>query len=318
MHKLTTFITIVACLIAFAVPAMAEYPEKPIKMIVPYNAGSGSDTQARYLQKALEKVLPQPIAIINKPGSVSAIGSRAAAEAKPDGYTILFNHLNLFSSYAMGLSPAGPDSFEPIAQITLDQVFYIVGKNSRFKSMKQLIDEAIKAPNTVKEGTNIGAIPHLISLSMCDAVSGLKFRYVQQGDNVKRFASLLGNHIDLTLTGGESKPFLESGDFKPLVALTAERLPDLPEVPTLKELGYDYVFPGFPRWVLAPKGTPKEAIDYLRNAIKKALDLPGVKESYAKNGWQVSYLDGEENMKNYMKIAESITSVVEKYNLKKK
>ena len=132
------------------------YPQKPISVIIPYAAGGGTDTFVRFINKAVrdENMMPQPIVVVNKPGGATTIGSSYVKFAKPDGYTVLCLHEALMTTKATGQSPHGPEAFEPIAATGEEGQMILVHKDSPYQNLKELVEAAEKAPNTIRFGAN--------------------------------------------------------------------------------------------------------------------------------------------------------------------
>ena len=257
-----------------------DYPLKPIRVIIPFAPGGFVDTTARVLQKSLDSILPQPVVIINIPGGGAVIGSRQAKDEAPDGYTYLLQIAALMTTQAMGVSNFGPDDFEPVAQTGRAPTMICVPKNSRFKSLDDLVKEVISNPNTVREAVNIGAIVHFISLNFCEAAGGLKMRYVQSGGGAKRLTDILGGHADVAiLATAEAKATYDSGDIRILAYLGPERSPFYPDVPTASEQGYPGDYLAMNLWWFAPKGTPENRIKIMADALEKAMKDPQVLKS---------------------------------------
>ena len=253
------------------------YPERPIKVIVPYNPGGGTDTFVRKLNQAIEneKLLPQPLVVVNKPGGATTIGSSYVRYARPDGYTILCLHEALMTTYATGQSPHGPDAFEPIAATGEDGQMILVSKNSKYKTMKDFMEAAEQNPNTVKFGVSLNAPPHFSGI-MLENVNGAQFRFVPTGGAAKRLSALIGGHIDAAIfTVSEYVRFKESG-LEALVYLGEERHPTVNYVPTGKELGYPVVNNNLQYWWF-PKGTDQAKIDYFVDVFKKAMNTEFMK-----------------------------------------
>ena len=190
----TTIVAAVA--VAVSGTALADYPEKPIKFIVPYSAGGASDIVARIIQKGLEGELPQPVVVINKPGAGGALGAREAMEAEPDGYTVLSTHIGIHTNHLMGKADFSYQDFEPVAETGTIQLIMTVPGDSRFESMADLITEAKANSDTVTHATNLTSVLHLAALQSC------------QGDFFRRASLATG----LRGAGGRgrSPPFSEA------------------------------------------------------------------------------------------------------------
>ncbi len=275
---------VVAALAALAVglsgSAMAAWPEKPIKLIVPFKAGGTSDQTGRVFQAAIQDndLLPQPITIINVGGHYS-IGARRVMEADADGYNFLLIHIALMGGEGSGVLDFGWRDFEPVAATTEFCLLPMVRKDSGIDSLEQLLSKAKAEPDTLIFGANLGAINHMAGIMLQNAMPGAAFRFVQIGGGTANFTALTGAQTDATvLAGAEVVSFtldkdgnpLEEAEIKPLAYTGAERHPKLPDMATAKELGFDVEF-CVKSWWFAPKGTPQEAIDGFASALEKAM-----------------------------------------------
>ena len=177
-----------------------EFPRKPIKVIVPFGAGGGSDTFTRIIQRAVEKneLLPAPLVVINVPGASGTIGSRRAKNARADGYTILQLHEGILTSKYSGNAPFGPEAFSPIAGTGEMSHVIAVRDDSSYKSILDLTSAAAEEPHSIVFAVGIGAPSHYAGLMLEKAAGDAKFQFTQSGGGAKRFASLLGGHTDVT------------------------------------------------------------------------------------------------------------------------
>ena len=260
----------------------ADFPDKPITVIVPFAAGGGSDTFVRIFQKAIreEKLSSQPIVVKNVAGAGGTIGSRAAHDAKPDGYTILCLHDGMYTAQHYGNADWGPANFEPIAAIGRSGVVIAVKDNSPFQSLAELMDEAVQRPYELVFGTNIGAPNHYSAMFLQQGKPGAKFRFTQTGGGAKRLAQLKGGHVDLTgFSVGEYEQFKAAG-IRALAVLSEKREPSFPDLPTAKEQGVDAVH-GLMQFWWAPKGTPPEQVAYFEDLLRQAMETETVQKRLA-------------------------------------
>lgn len=282
-------------LLTTAVHAEDAYPTKPIKVIVPFGAGGGSDLTARVLQKAIDDqgTLGQPLTIINVPGAAGSIGAREVLHASPDGYTILMHHVALLSRQAAGLADFGYEDFEPIAGTVLYSHVLAVPKDSPYQTVGELLDAAAENPNTLVMGANLGGNTHMIGLMLEDARDGAKFRMAQIGGDADNFAALAGEQIDVAAFSASSYQSFEGSNIRPLAMLNDERWPTLPDLPTAAEQGVPVSFSHYMYW-LAPKGTPAEAIDKLEAALQSAMEDPAVQEAFSKRYSDPVFLNADQ------------------------
>ena len=262
--------------------AGADFPDKPITVIVPFAAGGGSDTFVRIFQKAIreENLSPQPIVVKNVAGAGGTIGSRAALKAKPDGYTILCLHDGMYTAQHYGNADWGPSDFEPIAAIGRSGVVIAVRDNSPFQTLAELMDEAVQRPYELVFGTNIGAPNHYSAMFLQKGKPGAKFRFTQTGGGAKRLSQLKGGHVDLTgFSVGEYEQFKAAG-IRAVAVLSEKREPSYPDLLTAKEQGVDAVH-GLMQFWWAPKGTPPERIAYFEDLLKQAMETETVQKRLA-------------------------------------
>jgi len=260
----------------------ADFPDKPITVIVPFAAGGGSDTFVRIFQKAIreKELCPQPIVVKNVAGAGGTIGSRAALEAKPDGYTILCLHDGMYTAQHYGSADWGPSDFEPIAAIGRSGVVIAVKENSPFQTLAELMDEAVSRPYELVFGTNIGAPNHYSAMFLQKGKPGAKFRFTQTGGGAKRLSQLKGGHVDLTgFSVGEYEQFKAAG-IRALAVLSEKREPSYPDLPTAKEQDVDAVH-GLMQFWWAPKGTPPERVAYFEDLLKQAMETETVQKRLA-------------------------------------
>lgn len=273
-------------------PAQAEYPEKPVKIIVPTQAGGGMDSVARILQRFFEghpDALGGKVAVVNMAGAGGTIGTRAIRDAEPDGYTVGFWHEGLITSAAMGVVDYDHDSFEVLGATGYGDLGFGVSTKSQYQSFKSLLDAAKANPDTVKCATNVGLPVHFVPL-MVGNDAKVQFRFVQVGGGAKRFPSVVAMHTDFAIFGALEFVKWADADLKPIVMFSEKRLAQLPDVPTAKEMGVDVVAKANRIW-LAPKGTPEAIQEHLVTALRKAMADPEVKGQMSKLGMTPDFVE---------------------------
>ena len=309
MNKIMGLIAASAIALAASVaPTLAEaaWPEKPIKLVVPFMAGGTSDQVARVLQGAIQEndILPQPVTVVNQGGHFS-IGSRRVKEAEPDGYEFLLIHIALMGGEGTGALDFGWRDFRPVAALGEFCVAAMVRKDSGINTMEELLAKAKAEPDTLIFGANLGAINHLAGLMIQEAAPGAKFRFVQIGGGTANFTALTGAQTNTTvLSGAEVVNFTQMPDgsdnpeaqIKPLAYTGAERFKGMPDVPTMKELGYDVNF-CINSWVFAPKDAPDEAVQGMADALEKATKTERWTTFTDKKGFSDNFVKGDELQK---------------------
>jgi tripartite-type tricarboxylate transporter receptor subunit TctC len=291
-----------AMALGLASGAEAAWPEKPIKVIVPFNAGGTSDQMARAYQLAIEEnhLLPQPITIVNVGGHFS-IGARQVMEAEPDGYTFLIIHIALMGGEATGAMNFGYRDFAPVATTGEFCVMPVVRKDSGIDSLQQLLQKAEAEPKSLLFGCNIGAINHMAGIMLQNAQPGAAFRFVQIGGGAENFTALTGKQTNASvLAGAEVLKFTRMPDgsdnpesqVKALAYLGDQRISQLADVPTAKELGYDVQF-CVQNWWFAPKDTPPEVVAAFADAMEKASKTDRIKKFLADQAFGDVFLKGD-------------------------
>ncbi len=261
-----------------AFPAIADYPEKDIKLIVPYGAGGGTDTAARLIQPHLEKILGQNLIITNMPGAGGTVGATNFSQSKADGYTLAFLPAGT-AVYQPNLRKVAYDnnSFAPICMTINDPVGVSVGPESAIGSLDALIAEAKN--RTVLAGTAApGSIPH-VGAVLLEKGYGVKLKPVPLQNSAKISTAVLGGKVDFTadLIGNAVKFGL-----KPLAVLAEKRVETLPNVPTIDELGGPPARLSIWFALYAPAGTPKEIVDKLSASCETATSQTAYKASVKK------------------------------------
>ncbi len=272
-----------------------EFPRKPIKVIVPFPAGGGSDTFTRIMQKAIREneLLPQPIVVINVPGAGGSVGSRRVRDAQPDGYTILNLHEGMLSSKYSGRTAYGPEAFRPIAATGRSGLVICVRNDSPFQSLAELMEAAVKTPEGVRFGMAPGTPTHFTGRKLELAAEGARFRMVASGGGSKRFNDLLGRHIDATPFSVAEFIKFAPGGIRALAYLGRERHSAFPDLPTARESGFEVSMTHIQYW-WAPKSTPNPAIERLAEALKAALETEFVREKLAELKTEPLFLAGGE------------------------
>ena len=273
--------------IAFgATTAVTEpYPTRPIKIIVPTPAGGPVDAVARVLAHALSPLLGQGLIVDNRAGAGNTIGSKEAALADPDGYTLLFSSASGLVIAPMLHTQAGYDpitSYEPIALVAESSNILVVNPSVPAKSLQDLVAYAKANPGKVNFSSGgVGVLPHLIG-EMFKARAGIDIVHVPYRGGGPSIADVMGGQVDLTFEGTSVLlPLIQAGKLRALAVTSAKRIPQLPDVPTMIESGY----PGFSStsWtgLLAPAKTPPEIIARLNAQVNAALTSPEITRALA-------------------------------------
>ncbi len=222
--------------------AQDAFPSKPIQLIIPFSPGGATDITSRAIAKAAEKTLGQPIVIVNKPAGAGAVAMQEVARAAPDGYTLInFTAIQAAIAPHMRQVPYDPvKDFAPVMLYGAFNTFIAVRADSPYKSLGDLLDYAKKNPNVLTSGISvIGASSHL-GMARLARESGAQVTFVPFGGGAPAITALLGRHVSSAVTSGEVLPHVKSGDVRLLATLMGTRVPELPDVPTVRELGFDW------------------------------------------------------------------------------
>lgn len=280
-----------------AAPALAEYPEKPIEMIVAFAPGGGTDVAARSIARFMEKHLGEgaSIAVINKPGAGGEIGWTTLAQSNPDGYTIGMINPPAFNALAVeGKAKYTMESFQPIGNIVLDPGILVVGKDSPYNSLADVMKAAADAPGAIVVGTSgaAGSSEHIGILNL-NRIANVTFTPAFFGSTAPVRQALLGGHIPAaTMNLSEALPLIRSGDIKLLGVMSKERSTYLPDAPTFAEQGYDLTVTAA-RGLAAPAGVPAEVVAKLETALKQAMADPEYLAAAEKAEIPLAYLDAD-------------------------
>ncbi|MBX9823810.1 MAG: tripartite tricarboxylate transporter substrate binding protein [Xanthobacteraceae bacterium] len=270
----------------FATQTQAQsYPDKPIKMIVPFPPGGPIDTMARLTGQDLSTRLGQQVIVENRPGAGSTIGYKAAAAADPDGYTLLFG-----SSGSLAVAPALYPSldidplkhFAPVATTSLLPHVMVVGPGVPANTVAEFVAYAKANAGKLNYGAGLGTPPHLLS-TLFKTQAGLDITYVPYKGSAPSVTDLLGGQTHFTIDGMLILiPQVKQGKLRALAVARPERWPDLPNVPTFVESGFSDLVIDAWTGVVAPKGTPAPVIAKLNAAINEGLKTDEIKAALTK------------------------------------
>jgi tripartite-type tricarboxylate transporter receptor subunit TctC len=313
----------VFALAAFAaalLPAAAlaqEYPERPVTMVVPFPPGGVADITARPVAAAMSTFLKQPVVVENKAGAGGGVGMQHVARAKPDGYTVLLA-LSSISIIPEADKVLGRDpmyqltQLVPIARFTADPTVLAVKADAPWKNAGEFIEAAKKAPGTIPYGSSGNYGTMHVPMEMLNASAGTKMLHVPFTGAGPAVVALLGGQVQALSTGPSSiMGHYKGGKVRVLATWGESRHPALPDVPTLKELGYDAQFS---QWtgLFVPAGTPEPVIAKLREAARAAIEDPAFKAALARVETPVQFLDQPQFKAFWDTDARKLADVVKK------
>ena len=260
-------------LLLLPVTAGAEYPDRPIMLSVAFAPGGSMDISTRAMAAAAERYLGKPIVVENKGGGGGTVALALVAAAKPDGYTLCgATSTGIVRAPQMQKVTYKPlKSFTPIIAYAAPQNAIIVTKDAPWKSLKELVEYAKKNPNKIKYATTGPGSAQHHAMELIIHTDGLKMIHVPYKGSADAVTALLGGHVDVCSAGPEHVPYARSGTVRILAYTEEKRNPKQPDVPTLKELGYDFVNETVFS-IVGPAGLPPDVLNKLEIAFSKAKD----------------------------------------------
>jgi len=297
--------------LALAAPAMAQWkPTKPVDLIVHTGPGGGSDLLARAMVTMIEKekLVPVRINVLNKPGGNGAVAAAALSEKKGDPHTIgLITSVWIAGPLTSAEAKITVHDLKPIAQLMLEPAVFAVKADSPYKTLKDFIEAAKAKPGQLKQsGGSVTSRDNIVRLSMQHA-TGAKWAFVSFPGGGERLAALLGGHVDImVIEPQEAGEQVRAGKLRVLAQLTDARLPGWPDVPTLKEAGYDVQTTPQIRAVVAPPEQPAEASAYWEKTFDALRKSESWKKYVADNQLEEHFTNGAELKKTMVDIEKQL------------
>lgn len=282
MAGIGVMVASVSMLVSTAAAEESTYPNRPIVIVVPFTAGAGTDVSARSVSKALTELTGQPVVVENRPGGNNAIGVRQVINASPDGYTLLIGtnspvagNVALFK--ALPYDPV--EQLTPVAPLSRQDWTIVVNRDSPYRTLDELIAAGRKDPMLLSAGA--GAAGYQLASLLLAKNTKTEVNLIPYPGTPPAIQDLLGGRLSFVIVdAGSVLPHIKSGSLRPLAMLADQRVNVLPDVPTLKELGY----PSIPlmSWagIFAPKNTPPAVVDKLAGLIEQALSTEALQRYY--------------------------------------
>lgn len=293
--------SIIAALLlsATAMPAWADYPDRPITLLVAWGAGGGTDAVARVVAVGLEKELGQSVNVVNRTGGSGVVGHSAMADAEPDGYTLGLATTEVNLMHWLGLTELDYKVYTPLALMNQDPAGVQVSADSEYQKLGELL-EAIKTsqPGTFRAtGSGQGSSWHVAIAGLLNAegIDASKVTWVPSDGAASGLQELLSGGTEIVPSSlVEARALIEAGRVKSLAYMSKERSKLFPDVPTLKEeTGSDWEF-GAWRGIVAPKGLPDDIRDRLIAALEKVFNSAEYNQFLSAQGFGANFLPGEE------------------------
>jgi len=314
MMRIAAIIVFTLTALVTGASAQEPYPSRPISIVNPFPPGGIADLTARPLAASFERLLKQPVVVVNKAGAAGAVGAQFASVAKPDGYTLLIALVSISSTPEVDKLFGRPatytrDQFVGIARLNADPP--VLAVNGPWKTLKELVDDAKKRPGEITFASSGPYGASHLPLEMFLQAAGLKMRHLPTTGGAPATTAVLGGHAQLWASPPAlAAPHIEAGKMRALATWGATRLAAFPDVPTLKELGYDveyYIWTG----LFAPRGVPANVIQTLRDATRKAVEDPEFKSSMDKAKTPLAYQDAEEFKAFWDRDAQRIAATIQ-------
>ena len=278
---------------AFAGPAAAEFPEKPIEFIIPFGAGDSADIEGRVLAQEMSKALGQPVVPINKEGGGGAITYTLVKNAKPDGYTVAWNSTSILTSTNIGNVPFDHDAFDHSGGVEYQPMPFAVRADAKWKTLKDFVEDCKKNPGKLKiANAGTGSTTHIAAVAITNA-AGCNVIHLPVGVK-RRNATVLSGEADAMvgpLTGVIK--LAQAKKIRLLAIPSAKRNPLIKDVPTATELGYPAVIDLF-RGLSVPKGTPADVKAKLYKAMETAANSQAFQDLSKKAGFTIDTMDAKE------------------------
>ncbi|MES2536861.1 MAG: tripartite tricarboxylate transporter substrate binding protein [Pseudomonadota bacterium] len=286
-------------LLVSSLHAQEVFPARPVNMVIPYPPGGLSDGIARSIAPSLERMLKQPVVLMNRGGAGGAIGAASVAKAEPNGYTIMFTLSGITTLTEQALvtnqTPLFTlNQFKPLARISTDRLAIIVKGDSKFKTLNELIAAARAEPDKISYASsgNYGTVHVPIEMFAEDAK--IKLRHIPYNGGGPILTAILGSQVDFTMLPVSSiATMVDSGKMRILAVVGKDVFPQYPNAPTTAAAGlsFDYL-----PWtgIFAPADTPPEVLKKLRSSLRAAVDDPQFLAALAKRGGNIAYLDAPE------------------------
>jgi tripartite-type tricarboxylate transporter receptor subunit TctC len=286
---------VLAGLLAMALPAAAQYPDRPVTLLNGYPAGGNVDIVSRQLVEGMKARFPRGLVIVYRPGAAGSVAVTELTRSQPDGYTIILTpHSALvIAAQVQDLAYKTPDDYDPFANVVSYYPMLAVRAESPYKTLQDLVAAAKANPGKLSVGSpGEGTSSHL-NLEELMIKAGVKMIHTPFKGWGQSSPALLGGHIDaLVAQPAELKGQVEGKRMRVLAAFQPNRHPVFPDVPTAKEAGYD-VANGVWFLLMAPKGTPAAVVKYLHDAAKEAIEDPKFAKSMAERGIDADYRPGD-------------------------
>lgn len=301
--------------VAGAASAQEVFPTRAITVIVPFPPGGVADIVARATAPSMEKSLGQPVVVANRPGAGGTVGTAALANAAPDGYTLMMALASISTNPEQDRVSGRQSAFQlsqlaPLARISIEPMLIAVRAQSPYKSLKDVVEDAKRRPGRITYASSgLYGVYH-VATEMFTHDAGIRLHHIPYKGGAPALLALLSGEVDIGLvTRAVGLKHLQAGTLRPLAAWGSRHWEQFPDLPTVKELGFDA---DYNLWsgLFAPAGTPDPVMKKLRDAVRTAIDDPQFKSVMGKLQASVAYLDAPEFQKFWEADAARLSAVV--------
>ena len=300
VYGILTLLFVFIFIPVFIPGAFAAYPEKPVEIIVTFQPGGGTDAMARAIAQYAEKYLGQSLAVINKPGASGVIGWTSVAQAsKPDGYTLVVISPPSFLMHPIQrpTTKYKLDDFDLVANIVMDPAVIAVRSDSEIKNLNDLMALVKGKAKSVSIGYSGPGTAEAFLIAQLEEQDSAEFNKIPFDGSAPSIVALMGKHIDAVIMNvSEAHTHVQDGNIKVIGVGSVERDPSMPDIPSFKEQGYNYLQVTL-RGLAAPKGLPADVLKKLEESIKKAYEDPEFKKKAAALQMPLHYMGHEEYTK---------------------
>ena len=317
MRRARSGLLFVLLTVVAAGPAWAQepYPTRPISIVVAFPPGGVADNTARPVAAVLERILKQPVTVLNKAGAAGAVGYQAAATSKPDGYTLLMALVSVSVLPEVDKLFGRPQNYTReqltgIARINADPSMLVVRADAPWKTLKDLVEDGKKRPGQIVfTSSGLYGAAH-IPMEMFIKAAGIKMRHLPTTGGGPMMNAMLGGHAQLVMTPVSlAAQHVKAGKLRLLAHSGTTPVAAYPEVPSFKSQGYDVEYTAW-AGLVAPKDTPPNVIKILRDATRQAVKEPEVINSHAKLETPIAYMDADEFNAWWARDAAKLAEVV--------
>lgn len=309
-------LALLGCAAASAQAQVANYPDRPVELVVPWAAGGGTDSMARSFAEAAKKHMAQPFVVTNKPGATGSIGFSEVARAAPDGYKVSVLTAEILIIPHMGIGKVSQDDFVPVARFNALASAITVRADAPWNTVEEFLAAAKRSPGNIKVGNSgVGSIWHLAAAAVGEK-AGVQFNHIPfQGGNPAVLA-LLGGHVDaVTVSTAEVLTYVASGKLKVLAVMADKRLKGFEAVPTLKERNID-VSVGSWAGLGVPKGTPANVVNTLKSVALKSMNEPVLMDAMDRMNLNAAFADDVIFKTQMVRDSETFRVLVDNLKLK--